>query len=314
MMIKHKRLILSIFLILVFSLITSTAIAQTGGQYFPETDRWVEEPFLTFYRNTDNPENIFGYPITNAYETSWTTVQYFQNLRLELDNLGKVMISPLGDLFYDKSEGELANQFRSSNSNCQMDDHWEFPVCFEFLDFFKENGGESIFGKPISEMKYYGDILVQNFYNTRFEWHPNQPGNQNVKLTNLGSIYLNSIGENQGNAISLGENNFDTIADLNIWGFITKLIVSKNDSQTLVVSVKDQNNHPVEAVNIFVNVIYNNNFDNPQQTIPIYTDINGIANIDFLVLEENIGEVQLIIVANYKNITQTTRSSFLIWY
>ncbi len=297
-----------------FSLINSIAGAQSRDLYFPETNRWISEPFLSFYTTTPKAENIFGYPITEAYDTSWTTVQYFQNVRLEIDNLGFVIISPLGDLFYEKGEGVPARQFNSSNSNCQIESNWDYPICFGFLDFYSKNGGEAIFGKPISGLEYNGDILVQNFLNSRFEWLPNSQDGQTVALAKLGNLFLYAIGEQQYSEIENFENNNDAIFDLNIWGLVSKVTASKEDIQTINVIVRDQNNFPVEGVNIFVNIIYPNNTENPQHTEPIFTNSRGIAKINFPVLGENIGKVQLIIVANYKNITKTTRSSFLIWY
>jgi hypothetical protein len=297
-----------------FSITNSNAIAQSGELFFPETNHWIKEPFLSFYSNTLDAALVFGFPITDSYETSWTTVQYFQNVRLEIDSMGFVIISSLGDIFYEKDEGIPASHFRSSNTNCRMEDNWEYSVCFGFLDFYNKFGGEEIFGKPISGLEYNEDILVQNFYNSRFEWLPNLHTGNPVTIAELGSIFLSAIGENQNVETANIENNIDTIFDLNIWGIITKITASKGDNQTLNVVVRDQNNSPVEGVNIFVNIIYPKNSENPQQTTPIFTNSNGIAKINFQVLGVEIGKVQLIIVANYKNITQTTRSSFLIWY
>ncbi|MBT3240947.1 MAG: hypothetical protein HON98_12310 [Chloroflexi bacterium] len=303
--------------LLIFSIIglsNSPVMAQSGGRFFPETNHWVEEPFLSFYQNTPSAEYIFGYPITDAHETSWATVQYFQNVRLEIDPEGKVIISPLGDLFYEPDAGIISNQGKSSNSNCQKEFGWEFLICFEFLDFFNTQGGENIFGKPISALEYNNEILVQNFINARFEWLPNQTDGHRVSLSNLGTMFLSAIGENQDNEIISNENSSDVVEELNIWGVVSKLVTSKDDLQTLTVYVRDQNNKPVKNVNLFVNIFYFNNSDNPQQTAPVFTNSNGLAKIDFPVLENTIGEVQMIIVGNYKVITQSTRSSFYIWY
>ncbi len=307
-----KRFALLLIISMFLGLVTTATLAQSGKLYFPESDHWVEEPFLSFYQATPDAEFVFGNPNTNAYQTSWTTVQYFENVRLEIDTSGDVIISPLGDLFYEISDGVKAAPIYSSN--CEKDEQWNHPICFSFLDFYLQFGGENIFGKPISGLEYIDDVLVQNFLNARFEWHPNQPEFQTVSLTSLGMMFLNEIGENEDNNTLPVETSFEIVEELNIWGIVSNIVTLKDEIQILSVYVRDQNNNPVENVNIFVNIIYGKNLEYPQQTLPVFTDANGLAIIEFPVLDDSVGEVQIVIVGNYKVITKSTRSSFFIWY
>jgi len=78
------------FIVFIFALGSNVerTIAQTtgGSQYFPETSHWVSGPFLDKYNSVEEPELLFGYPITEEFDDpiSGYLVQYFQRARFEL--------------------------------------------------------------------------------------------------------------------------------------------------------------------------------------------------------------------------------------
>ena len=82
---------------------------QEKKEYFPETGHWVTGEFLIKYHSIPNPEEIYGNPITEAFqEKDWLTIQYFEKTRFELypqdfSDL-RVRLSPLGSVIYHKGQ------------------------------------------------------------------------------------------------------------------------------------------------------------------------------------------------------------------
>jgi hypothetical protein len=146
---------LAIIFFLVLSLLLSpkpAAALQDGGSvepvYFAETGHWVMGDFLKTYQNTPDPEKIYGFPITEAFQdqTIGFIVQYFQHARFERHPENppelRVIVSPLGEYLYSPEKPlPLPDNFPA----CQEFPETGFQVCYAFLDFFKENGGAAAF-------------------------------------------------------------------------------------------------------------------------------------------------------------------------
>ncbi|MGQ9628598.1 MAG: LGFP repeat-containing protein [Anaerolineae bacterium] len=58
----------------------------------------------------------------------------------------------------------------------------------EFLRFYREHGGELLFGYPLTEEFVESGLRVQYFQNVRMEWHPENPHPYQVELGLLGEI------------------------------------------------------------------------------------------------------------------------------
>jgi hypothetical protein len=88
----HRRwLEILLFIALALGLSWRPSLAQSGNlqlderQYFPQTGHWVRGEFLRKYNSVDNPEVVFGYPITEAFQEQFRgrVIQYFNYARFE---------------------------------------------------------------------------------------------------------------------------------------------------------------------------------------------------------------------------------------
>jgi hypothetical protein len=190
-------------------------------------------------------------------------------------------------------------------------------VCFAFLDFFNENGGVTQFGYPISGFEIHDDWIVQYFQSARFEWHPELPTGQRVKLTNLGRRYFYAYGEdpdllrpNIGNdAIPFLEQPPD---NLKVYAFTKNPILSFQNEQTIHVIVRDQYLRPIENATISIEIVYPNGEVTTVQVSP--SDENGIGTRSFSVSLSTPGIVEIIVTATYQTLQQQTKTSFQIWW
>jgi len=183
------------------------------ARYFSETGHSAVNWFLEAWKNTPNALFVLGYPISQPLvEESFTNpgqyyrVQYFERAVLEehpenfgqQDNkyyvLGRLMGSRLaqgrtdaafqkvgdpGDGTYD---AETGHTLRNSPA--------------PFRDFWLNNGGLSVFGKPLSEQFQEVNSAdgqtywVQYFERQRMEWHPKESNPQyRILLGLLGNEY-----------------------------------------------------------------------------------------------------------------------------
>src|SRR5512134_3648236 len=77
-------------LLLVLPFVQSKSLAQiSDSEYFPQTGHTVSAEFLDKYHSVSNPEELFGYPITEAMAApsnspfSRVRVQYFHRVAFE---------------------------------------------------------------------------------------------------------------------------------------------------------------------------------------------------------------------------------------
>lgn len=179
-----------------------SSASASGKQYFSQTGHNVGWPFLQFYRMHGGLDS-FGYPRTEAIQENGLTVQYFQRARFEyhpeLQSGQQVQITLLGDtLTQDQQPFAKAAPFTSSAQ------HAYFPqtghsVNFGFLQYFKDRGGITVFGYPISEelqvSSTHGPTTIQYFQRARFEYHPEFAGTPYaVELGLLGDQELTARG------------------------------------------------------------------------------------------------------------------------
>jgi hypothetical protein len=61
-------------------------------------------------------------------------------------------------------------------------------VILAFRDYYLAHGGHEVFGLPLTEFMEQDGLWLQWFENARFEWRPDLPNGQRVRLTNLGQI------------------------------------------------------------------------------------------------------------------------------
>ena len=288
--------------------------AQEGNsRYFSETGHNVSGDFLRFYQGNPNAEQIFGYPITTAFTDvrSNRLIQYFTRARFEFhpENPAgqRVRLTPLGESLYEN--GRKLDIF--TPIGCRS-----FPnglaICYDFLEFYEKNGGEEVFGYPISGFEYLNERIVQHFQNARFEWHPNNPAGSKVVPSNLGRIYFNMIGEDPA---LLAPNRADgiigSVLAIQARAFAWKAVTRPDDIQTVYIVVQDQTLNPVADAIAVVTIFFPNG---TPRTISLPSNKNGIIIIPFEVVNQPPGGLVVVQVeVFYQELTSKTVTSFRIW-
>jgi hypothetical protein len=307
----------------------SAAHPQTRCQYFPETGHYVCGEFLDFFETRGGLE-IFGHPLTEAFDDPRLSreVQYFQRARMEWHphntepyqiQLG-LLIDDLGYRF----PPVLPEQIPASNSAL----HYYFPetehvVSYEFLNYFHEKGGLDIFGYPRSEFLYEDGYIVQYFQRARMEWHPETPSGPQMRLTNLGEIYIERFGVPEETfkaqpIISVGDSQATpepTITQLNVSASVKYAVTGRHGVQTVFVYVDDQRNEPVQGATISMTVRYQqeeHHFENELE----FTNASGFMRYRFDIVPSPPGQKVLIdVTARYgDDLEATTQTFFLLWW
>jgi hypothetical protein len=329
----------SLFFIL-FAIIlgTTEGLAQIGDsppervRYFEQTGHTVEGDFLATYESASNPELIYGYPISEAYQDqrSGRFIQYFERARFERfpekpPEL-RVYITPLGKLLYEHT-AELANP--RSIPGCRYFPEAKFYVCYDFLDFFNANGGTAQFGYPISNFEIRDGWIVQNFQRARFEWHPELPSGQKVQLTKLGKQYFDLMGENPARLRPVhppvGSDIVQPLLDLNVRASFLQAITHTSGEQTIYISVQDQKLMPLANATVTLDISLPSGETN-QIIVPQPTDKYGITKFTFDFENLPPGLVRVIVAATYNLdnqgnalpgqnlLSDKTIASFLVWW
>lgn len=160
------------------------------SRYFPETGYTVIGGFLDFWESRGGLD-IFGYPISNEFREGNFTVQYFQRARFEWHPENppnyRVQLGLLGQQVYGRIDPPVADWTTPWCRSQRYFPQTGHVVSNAFLEFFDRRGGLDIFGYPISEAMYEGNLIVQYFQRARMEWHPENPDPYKVQLGLLGS-------------------------------------------------------------------------------------------------------------------------------
>lgn len=312
-----------IFIIVALVLGGSQALAQTGDsastdlRYFSETGHSISGDFLRAYQSASDPITIYGYPITEAFERDSRIIQYFERARFELRPENppelRVVISPLGYLLHDFSPS-LPGPVRMPG--CRYFPEAGFHVCYEFLEFFNTHGGAAQFGYPISNYEIRGGRVVQYFQRARFEWHPELPAGQQVRLTDLGKEYFTLIGENPIRLLSvqppLGSDRISLVQELRVRGFFDIPVTHSSGEQTLFIIVQDQKLDAVPGAQITLEISLPNGQTLPPVTLS--TNKYGFIEHSFSFTNQPQGAGRAKIIAGYENLRKTATVSFLIWH
>lgn len=311
----YKRTSLAIVLVILIFAARQPASAQTGStRHFPETGHIVFGEFLVKYESVLQPEFLYGYPITDAYIDPLTNleVQYFQRARFEYNPQNspgqRVQLTPLGSLTYTPNNQSAVDV---TNTACEQERDWSFPVCYSFLDFYKDFGGVSQFGKPISGIEIQNERLVQYFENVRMEWHPENPTGAKTTIANLGTIFFHLRNEPYA-LLNPSSGLFGLrLIDLKVHVFSENALVENGEIQNLYVTVYDQIFSPVNEAQVFVQITY------PSGQIisldPSLTDDYGIWREAFYVTDTEMGSVIIQVIVSHSGIIETTETSFRLW-
>ncbi len=190
------------------SLPTDRAEPQAGAIYFKETGHNLSGNFQRFWQQRDGLR-VFGYPLTeqisetvasrpvSSPSSQQLTVQWFERVRLEyhpeLTATEPIVISLLGaELTRDRYF--IAARFRAG-PEIEYFPQTRHVVQAGFLKYWRANGGLYTFGYPVSDELREGDLTVQWFQRTRFEYRPEYAGTANeVQQSQLGRQVLRERG------------------------------------------------------------------------------------------------------------------------
>jgi hypothetical protein len=164
---------------------------QDSATYFPQSGHYVDEPFLTFFQENGGLQ-VWGPPLTEAFEDSGRLVQYFERGRIECAPQGQEepcepSFSDLGELLGHQTprtapvpepmlRDELCRYFPETGHN----------VCFAFLEYYLSQGGPEVLGPPISELVVEPGVIVQYFSRARIEWRVDAPVDEAMSVGALG--------------------------------------------------------------------------------------------------------------------------------
>lgn len=231
-----------------------TPVRGEDGRYFPETGHRVTGDFYDEYMAASDPEAIYGYPITDAFQNPSTglIVQYFQRAHFELHPENppqlRITITLLGTLFY--TPGKALN-IPKGFSACLYFAETDHQICYAFRDFFEANGGVVQFGYPISEIEIQDGRMVQYFQRACFEWHPELPSGRRVKLADLGMRYFVLRKEDSIRLLPNRESYTNqVILKLQAHAFPMYSVVAPYAGQRIYVVVQDQNLLPVASAQV----------------------------------------------------------------
>jgi hypothetical protein len=279
---------------------SSTAIAgDQDGRYFSETRHHVNGPFWDYYQNLDFASLMLGFPITEAEFDGLTqsTIQYFQRGRLEYRPeapLGQqVTRTPLGEYLLLAADDPQPLKIQGL---CHREPHWNYPVCGDFLAYFKRHGGEAAFGLPISGFLREHGRTVQYFTYSRIEYQPDAFDKPPFTLGDLGRSYFELKREDPIKMLPVPENNLpgNLISGLRVSAFPGKAIADRNSLQSLYIIVDDQSGLDMPNATVKVTITFP---DGSTLEFTTETDIHGVATVPFRVDSLNSGQAQILISA-----------------
>lgn len=315
----YRRIMVACILLALLGGVFGTTQAQTSpdSEYIDATRHWISGPFLKTYHSVSDPLLIFGYPITREFRDLATgrAMQYFQKSRmvlLETPTGEEVQISPLGELMYNPSEA-TPSPIEVEGVYCRHFDTTDKDVCYNFLEFYNKNNGEFILGDPISNLEYRDGRLVQYFQNGRLEWHPEQAPGLRVKVTDLGKIYFDQ-NVNDPSLTQPEKNNIPTRSiTLQAKAFVSSAILSSGSTQTIYVSVTDQNGNPIANAESSVVILLPNGLKDTLRMPG--TNSSGISETSYRVPQlqpKSVVQVRVVVALQGENTTADTW--FRIWW
>jgi hypothetical protein len=282
------------------------------------TGQSVTGEFLEFYEQADNPEVLFGDPISDVIEDPIRPgykLQYFLRVRMELNpdlpEGQRVTLTDLGKLLYDETTRGEPVDLPYSPGVCRQIGSQNIAVCYEFLRFYDQHDGEFYFGEPISSLeKLSTGRLVQYFERARLEWWPEYPLNARVVLTNLGYMYRGTVPNPPSDPPTTGPKPFKVV----LHAFPARPYVSANSQQTINIIVSNQNGVAQEGALVKL-VVHTPDGQNISHRLP-ETNQQGLSQVILAVGPYKPGQIITIDVSvEVQNGGQAaTTTYFRIWW
>jgi hypothetical protein len=317
-----RRWIVAVILAVALTGVTGNQVfaqAIADREYFPEKGHWVTGEFLKKYYSIPNPQELFGDPITDAFieDISGLKVQYFEKARFELHPEEipdlRVKLSNLGSYLYQKGQ-TLPVLYNASGCRFYPQVADGYHICYDFLEFFDENGGIAHFGYPISNFEILDGWIVQHFQRARLEWHPENPLGKSVMVSNIGKEYFIEHNENLILLNPIDHDNIipQPITNITVRAFVETPVMPFNGTQTLYVIVQDQNHDPVEGTDVKVSILYPDGEVQPIEIRP--TNARGISIQKFPVHVDSPGIIEVQVTGTLEPFQEDTKTSFQVWW
>jgi hypothetical protein len=244
-------------------------------------------------------------------------VQYFEKARFEHHpeegSIVRVSLTPIGSLLYQKGQ---TRPISYSTLGCRFYRYVDqgYYICYDFLTFFEKNGGVAQFGYPISNFEIHDGWIVQYFQRARFEWHPEYPPGEMVKVSNLGTRYfhLNKVDPRYLSPSNSNNIPFGKINDIKVRAFVSHPVTSLSDEQIINIIVQDQSHNPVENALVTYQIKLP---DGNKMTFEMdKTDSNGISTDNFYFNSQSIGTAEITVTVYYDILKDQTKTSFQVWW
>ncbi len=320
-MVYHRRLSILLTVLVMLVNISAASAQAEDGKYFSQTGHWVRGEFLEFYNSVDDPDRIFGTPITEALPDNLRKgimIQYFTRVRMDLDPSlpegRRVRLANLGLWMYDEAQRGLPVNLQENNAMCRVFSNGK-SVCFAFLQFYERYNGLALFGQPVSDVEYANDRLVQYFENVRMEWRHEMPVGQKVVITEIGRI---DFDHRFGNPDLIAPNPFGITGfqrDLKVKAFVARPLVTSGEQQTIYVITHDQLLDPWADVQVEIVLKYPGHESDPDRLVRL-TGGDGFTSGQFMIPEIKPNQViEVMVEASVPNgPTSTTTAWFRSWW
>jgi beta-lactamase class A len=171
---------------------------SSPARYYPETRYSVGHDFLKFW-NDYGGLDTFGYPISPEVVQDGMLEQDFERARFEMHSDNTTLGGPQADVGLGLIGQELASRMQLTWPATPNDgkgiyfDATQQELSGDFLYFWQNNGGERVFGWPISPAQNMVNrddgqsYLTQWFQRARMEFHPDLPVGHRIVLGALGT-------------------------------------------------------------------------------------------------------------------------------
>ncbi len=193
---------------------TTSGNASTDSSYFAnETGHYIKSPFLAYW-SSNGKDNVFGYPLSEAFEQDGQQVQLFdqallvyhpelkgQKGEVQLGFLGQQLAAAQNLFATNPAFAPLAPITDTANQRYFPESN--HTLAYAFKSFWQNNGLLKFLGLPISQEFSSDGLTVQYFERGRLEYNPQT---QKVDYSNSGDLLLAAKGWPLPSKFNLGLN------------------------------------------------------------------------------------------------------------
>lgn len=272
----------------------------------------VDQAFKEFI-TAHGGQAVFGSQLGDLVHMGDMVYQYFQNACLIQfpDGDNPIILAPLGALDAPVVERIAPPAPSETTQYFPVTGH---SVVLSFLDFFQQHGGETVFGKPLTEFIQDGDLWVQWFENVRFEWHPELPDGERVQLTPLGQInsdrFQGGLPPTILNNGATGELPTPLPSDIVLTIIPQTPVLTPGETQLVQLVATDSASQPIPDIEI---VLYVYTSVTNQLLVAPMTDEQGISWVTISEIDGACEIVQLHAVTQTENSMIFADSQFTLW-